>query len=129
MSQIVTYLQTNIESATPCLLCGDLNTEWGNGEPAELIIKQHFFNHNNQGMTEKSFENRTCCEYSDYWWKAGRSIRDFTTKAEIIDYALLRQTSANSASIKTTIVSMSNPQLPEQALSDHQGLLTQIWRK
>lgn len=126
IQQILDYMMKIADSA-PCLLCGDLNVEWSSQEPAEFLLKKHFFNSNNQNTTGISFNNRTCCEYSDYWWKAGRDIRCFNTKPEIVDYALLLQQPCDkTASIKTTIVPMSDPAFPEEALSDHQALLTKL---
>lgn len=127
MKQIVSYMQEKLQDRPdiPYLLCGDLNTELNNKEPAERLITQNFFNAYGQDTTEVTFENRTRCDYRNYWWLLGRRLENFTTQPKSIDYALLLH-SEKHFDLHSRVVSMSDPQKPEDVLSDHQALLSTL---
>lgn len=129
IKQILTFMRSQEFSKAPFILCGDLNIEWQSKEPAYTILSQNFYNAYKPAT--KTLTTRTCADYRDYWWKDHGDIKKFRAKPEIIDYCLLLEKPNKHGiekkfPIKTKIISMSNPSQPEQALSDHQGLMTWI---
>ncbi|MBX9923703.1 MAG: endonuclease/exonuclease/phosphatase family protein [Rhabdochlamydiaceae bacterium] len=129
IKQILTFMRSQEPINVPFLLCGDLNTEWRSKEPAESLLSQNFYN--SYRPSDKTLKTRTCADYTNYWWKDQRDIKKFRAKPEIIDYCLLLQKTNKQGiekkfPMKTQIISMSKPHLPEKALSDHQAVMTWI---
>lgn len=111
------------EAGVPFILCGDMNTQWNSGEPAELVIKQHYFDAYNQGRTEADIQNSTCVDLTDYWW----NVKPFNPEPEYVDYALLLKGSGNDQfTLATKKIPLNNLAHPEEALSDHDALLTLV---
>lgn len=114
---------SSITDKTPTFICGDFNIE-RNGEEFNKELKTHFEN----CYTGSDW---TCCELRNYWWKAQKDVNKFHALGlcfEWIDY-FMRLKDHNYESVKftsTDILLVNNPLKPEEALSDHQALITSI---
>ncbi|HSX12135.1 MAG TPA: endonuclease/exonuclease/phosphatase family protein [Rhabdochlamydiaceae bacterium] len=128
LEQVMKVLQEKAKiSQVPFFLCGDLNIQWGSNEPAEKLLKAHFIDNYNLGRTSITKENRTCHDFTDYWWKANRNPNGFTAPLELIDYALLMKTpKANQYQLKTKRISMGEVTAKSLPDTDHDGLFSII---
>ncbi len=129
MKQILTFMRSQEPMQAPFILCGDLNMQWQSKEPAQILMNENFYTAYRPDKT--TLTTRTCLDYTDYWWKDHRDIRKFRGKPEILDYCLLLQKKHKKGieskyPMKTKVISMSKPSEPDQALSDHQGIMTWI---
>jgi endonuclease/exonuclease/phosphatase family metal-dependent hydrolase len=118
MRAIDTSLQ-NIDA--PTFLCGDFNIEKTSKE-AELFHPYEFSLY--QGI------NWTCCELRDYWWKAKQNIENFSALPlvkEWLDYFFcFNKTKKHPPRMQTEVQIVNDLSQPQDALSDHQLLLTKI---
>lgn len=105
----------------PVFLCGDLNIE-KNSEEAEIFQLYHASTY--RGL------NWTCCELRNYWWKAKQDIADFCgmpLEKEWLDYFFcLNKFPDKTFGMQTDVRVVNDLDHPEEALSDHQMLLTKI---
>lgn len=103
-------------------LCGDFNIIKNSKEALEMFTS--FEASPYQGL------DWTCSELRDYWWKAKQDIKAFKAlppEKEWLDYFFyLKNSSKNPPKLFTTLVTVNDPDHPEEALSDHQLLFTSI---
>lgn len=108
-------IQKQINDKT--LLLGDLNIERDSDE-----YKKGLAPHFDNSYTGKDW---TSCDLKDYWWKAKRNMDAFKKMLvfEWIDYFLSPKNSSIK-SIRTSLITVNDPQKPQEALSDHQAMIT-----
>jgi endonuclease/exonuclease/phosphatase family metal-dependent hydrolase len=110
------------EEGLPVILCGDLNTVKGSKEAEELFA----------GYVPSGYSGAdwTCCELRDYWWKASQNVGTFLKlppHKEWLDYFFLMKNQAGKkVTLSTEVLVANDPAKPENALSDHQILLTNV---
>jgi len=106
----------------PVVLCGDLNTVKGTEEATNL-----FSNYTSSSYTGIDW---TCCELRDYWWKASQNTEAFgklPPNKEWLDYFfILKNEPGKRVTLATKILIASDLSKPEDALSDHQILFTDV---
>lgn len=137
LNQLLEKIQSDhqVSPDFPHFLCGDLNIAWGSEEAGEALIHNYFFDAYNHGRTKATEADRTCTDYfSEFCFSSLDYPQDFDANNQIFDYALLYQplpgyglkSSCRLCAMKTTLVPMNSFERPEEALSDHHGLLTTI---
>lgn len=113
------------QSAIPYFLCGDLNIPYGAKEPGELLIQAHFYDDYNKEMQSVNENNRTCTDYiTNHHFSQTKDSKEIDPNFQILDYALLLKSPDHT--ISTTLVPMNDLTKPEEAVTDHNGLLTVI---
>lgn len=118
-SQLQAIERAAQKSRWPLFLCGDLNIERNSPEEQKLSSYQqsHY-----QGSSWSS------CELRDYWWRANQDAELFQAlplKREWLDYfAQFRR--GPLLPMQTEVTPLTDLAHPEEALSDHQPLLTQV---
>ena len=102
----------------PSLLVGDLNINWGSQEWKNSILSQTFFD----VYEEKAF---TCTDtFNDLVWTIPKERDKVVKEGHICDYALVDRES--SLKMRSTICPFYLLEKPTEALSDHQGIFTEI---
>lgn len=121
-SQIDQILSFATKSKKPSIfLCGDLNIEFTSPEYKNLISPNFINYYIGTGWT--------CLELRDFWWKAKQNVENFLSlkiPTETIDYFLRIKTTPTPLTVTTEIIEVNNPREPQNALSDHQALLSTI---
>ena len=118
---------SQLEKNIPFFLCGDLNIPWGSEEPGEKMIRSQFYDAYNRDRKEVTPETRTCTNFFiDQLLIPTREISVENVRPQILDYALLLDDSEYM--IDTQLLPMNDILQPEQALTDHHGLVTRIRR-
>jgi endonuclease/exonuclease/phosphatase family metal-dependent hydrolase len=128
LKQIVNYLNALAqEKQLPFFLCGDLNIQWGSNEPAHQLLSETFIDNYNKNRKAITKEDRTCRDFTDYWWKANRNPNGFSVALEVIDYALLLKTkTVQKYHLETKRIPMGD--LTDNSLpdTDHDGLFSKV---
>ncbi len=113
------------EEPFPHFLCGDLNILAGAHEPSDGLIQTYFYNDYNQNDEPTTDANSTYTYYfTNYYFAAKKDPSLIDPGFQILDYALLLQ--GTESKIKTERVLMNRLDQPEEAISDHHGLITTI---
>ncbi len=103
----------------PLFLCGDLNIERNSPEEQKLSSYQ---------QSHYQGSSWSCCELRDYWWRANQDALLFQTlplKREWLDY-FTQLRNGPPLPMHTEVLSLTDLAHPNEALSDHQPLLTQV---
>ena len=107
----------------PFILCGDLNIQQGDlSEGGERLIKENFVDKYTAG-------DPTWFEFGHYWHKWLRDVKKFIEAKDTpwtVDRSLLWSSWANKNpySMKVERVLMNDLQKPEEAVTDHHGIMT-----
>jgi endonuclease/exonuclease/phosphatase family metal-dependent hydrolase len=106
----------------PTFVCGDLNIEKDSVE-YKKELEPYFIDYYHDS-------NWTCCELRDFWWKANQNINQFQkfeSPLETIDYFLQMKSSRFSPlEVETRIFPVNFLDNPQDSLSDHQMMISQI---
>jgi len=124
IEEIVHWInKNNVKNDYPTVVCGDLNVPYRSGENGEKLIQKHFGSPYTKNIQTVTLKNRTYCDYTDFWW----NHKKFVIEPKILDYILVYPAKDESSTFLTTkVLSVSNIQKPQNALSDHQGLIATI---
>lgn len=138
LKQLLEKMESDVavqQQPLPYFLCGDLNIPLGSKEPGEALLQAHFYDAYNKNQTPICETNRTCTNFfTNFLLSPNKKREEIEAQFEILDYALLLHSLPNipvlfeslKCEIETRIVSMGDLEKPEQAISDHQGLLTSL---
>ncbi len=135
--EILKKMQKDVEkegSNLPFFLCGDLNIPYGSKEPGRQIIEAYFYDAYNKEGSVVCASNRTCTDYfSNYLLSKTKTLKEIDPNFQILDYTLVlrslpgAQPLAYSCRANAELLLMNSLDEPDQAISDHHGLLVKLY--